>query len=268
MSRVIDGPSARHLGRAPRPGHLLTASLLTLVVSGSIFGFLVLRVVGSDGPIGADSRLLRDVVGHREDWLTPVARVVTNLGAGPLLYAVVITLGVALWWRTREWMLPVCAVALLWAGQAVRVAINHAIGRPRPPRDLWLVEPGSFAFPSGHTEMATVGYALAAVLLVRLLSGGRRMVGAVSTVAAVLAIMIGLSRVYLGVHWPSDVAGGWSFGVAWLALAATVACLWQRRSAGPDPGPDPDPDPGSGSGSESDPATGDADGSAPRETPD
>src|SRR5262245_8599359 len=140
--------------RVPRPDRLLTASLLTLVVSGSFFGFLVFRVESGDGPIGPDSRLLRDVVGHREDWLTPVARVVTNLGAGPLLYAVVVTLGVALWWRTREWLLPIYAITLLWAGQAARVAINHAIGRPRPSRALWLVEPGGYAFPSGHTEMA------------------------------------------------------------------------------------------------------------------
>ncbi|ONH25866.1 bifunctional DedA family/phosphatase PAP2 family protein [Pseudofrankia asymbiotica] len=242
-SERLRGWAARRLGWVPRPGRALTVSLLVLAASGSIFGALLDGVARSHGAIGADPRLLHDVVDQRAGWLTPVARVVTNLGVGPFVYAVVIALGAALWWRTRELLLPIGAVGLLWAGQAVRVAINHAVARPRPPRALWLVQPGGYAFPSGHTAMATIGYGLAAVLLLRILSGRRSRVAAVAAgaLATVLAIAVGLSRVYLGVHWPSDVAGGWSFGVAWLALAASVVCLYQRWSTKP---PDPAADPG------------------------
>ncbi|OHV42932.1 phosphatase PAP2 family protein [Pseudofrankia sp. BMG5.36] len=240
-SERLRGWAARHLSWVLRPGRALVVSLLVLAASGWIFGGLVEDVEEGRGVISADARLQRDVIGQRAGWLTPLARTVTNLGAAPVVYGVVAALGAALWWRTRQWVLPVGAIALLWAGQTVRVAINQVIARPRPPQALWLVHPGGYAFPSGHTTMATIGYGLAAVLLLRLLSGGRIAVAVVSAGAAVLAVAVGLSRVYLGVHWPSDVAGGWSLGVAWLALAASIVCLYRRRPTKPPPPPAPAP---------------------------
>ena len=111
---------------------------------------------------------------------------------------------------------------MLWlaTGQLIRLGINQAVARARPAEDLHLVAAGGYAFPSGRTTTATIGYGLVAVLLIVLLPTERRpvVIGAAALVGAV-----GHSRIYLGVHWPTDVMGGWALGVTWLCLAGTGA---------------------------------------------
>jgi undecaprenyl-diphosphatase len=114
----------------------------------------------------------------------------------------------------------------LLSGQLVRTAINRTIARPRPPDALHLVNASGYAFPSGHTATATMAYGLLAVLLAMSFPRGRWIFAAI---ALVLAVGVGLSRVYLAVHWATDVAGGWLFAVAWLTLAGLIASLSRRR---------------------------------------
>jgi undecaprenyl-diphosphatase len=113
----------------------------------------------------------------------------------------------------------VLAIAVLVSGQLIRIGINRTIARPRPPARLHLVNAGGYAFPSGHTTNATIAYGLLAVVLAVSFPRGRR---AFISGAAILAIGVGLSRIYLSVHWATDVAGGWLLGLSWLTLAALV----------------------------------------------
>jgi membrane-associated phospholipid phosphatase len=115
-------------------------------------------------------------------------------------------------WR-RAWV-PCLTVA---SGAAVRRLLSRAIARPRPPASVWLAEPEGFSMPSKHTALAA-------------LTAGACVGGPRGHRAALLAAAgVGASRVYLGVHWPTDVLAAWIFAEAWLRLADAMT----GGSAGP-----------------------------------
>ncbi|WP_250291530.1 phosphatase PAP2 family protein [Frankia sp. CiP1_Cm_nod1] len=216
------GPLFR-LGRPP------AAALATLVTAGWLFGGVTWDVVAREGLAADDARLLHGVTARRGPGLTSWARVVTGLGSGPVVYGLLVVVGVLWWRRTSRWTPPVAAVAVLAAGQLVRLMVNRLVARPRPPAALWLAHPHGYAYPSGHTATATIGYGLAAALIISLLPAGKAMLAAPVAAAVLITTGVGVSRVYLGVHWPTDVVGGWAFGAAWLALAASAVALDRRR---------------------------------------
>jgi membrane-associated phospholipid phosphatase len=191
----------------------------TFVFAGAAFLALAWDVTRHHGTRAADIRLLSNVVNHRTDILTSCARAITRLGTGLPVYGVVIGLGLFLLLRRRTWRPLVLAVGFLLAGVLLRWLINRAIARPRPPRSLWLTYPGGYSFPSGHTATATIGYGLAAWLVIL---AWPRLRSYAIPLAVLLPLAVGLSRVYLGVHWPTDVLAGWLFGIGWLALATVV----------------------------------------------
>jgi len=124
-------------------------------------------------------------------------------------------------------------------GLILRLEISRTIGRPRPSPGLWLVGASGFAFPSGHTSTATVGFGLMACLLWRLRGRiWRVLIGALATLSAAA---VGFSRSYLGVHWPTDVLGGWGFGIAWVALGGFFWCLARQFRRRPVPSGSLDP---------------------------
>ncbi len=144
------------------------------------------------------------------------ARTITELGSFPVVMSLAVIGGLLLARRGQmraAWLLLALPVT---SGLIVEL-LKRWIGRLRPhDQEHLLVEVQSYAFPSGHTANATVVWLGLALLLVR---GARARPVAIAA-AALLAVAIGLSRNMLGVHWPSDVVGGWTFGLFWiLALA-------------------------------------------------
>jgi membrane-associated phospholipid phosphatase len=207
--------------------------LLGVLVAG-IAGFISLAVLISRHPTATsfDYRFLTDVTDQRTPWLTVVARGVTSLGTAVVLYPLLAAAGGLHWWRRGRAWPGIAALCWLWLGQAARLSISQQIARPRPPQALRLVAAGGYSFPSGHTTSATIGYGLLAVLVIRMLPVGRRWLWVLPAVIAVCAaVAVGFSRMYLGVHWPSDVAAGWALGVAWLALGGLAAALIPRRGS-------------------------------------
>ncbi|MGI8613093.1 MAG: bifunctional DedA family/phosphatase PAP2 family protein [Nocardioidaceae bacterium] len=207
----------------------LVRAIVVLGAATWLFAGLAQDVAAHEGLATSDPSLLADVLRARRAWLTPIARLLTDLGTGPPLFAAVLIASLVQWRRRRDWRLPVLGVCVLAAGQLVRLLVNQGLAIPRPPESRWLAPASGYAFPSGHTTSATVGYALVALLLARADPPRQRLYVAV---CVVIIIGVGLSRMYLGVHWPSDVLGGWTFGVGWLALTAVAvraAQLARRR---------------------------------------
>lgn len=198
-----------------------------LAVAAVSFALLAFAVAHRGGPLGPDARALRDVVAWRSGGLTWLAKALTRLGTDIVVYPLVVLGALVCWRRTGHQSPGVLALVVLIAGQLVRVGINRGIGRPRPPAALHLVGASGFAFPSGHTTLATLAYALLAVLLSL---SFWRFRWAFVAVAVVLAVGVGLSRIYLAVHWATDVAGGWLLAMAWLALAALLQRYFQRHA--------------------------------------
>jgi undecaprenyl-diphosphatase len=131
----------------------------------------------------------------------------------------------------RRFAEAILVTVVVAGGQALGTVAKLLIVRARPLAAKALIPlPDSYAFPSGHSLAAMLLYGVLAFLLVRSLSGiGARL--AVSLAASVVIVLVGVSRVYLGVHWPSDVVAAWLLGGAWLALCAAVYLARDRRPA-------------------------------------
>ena len=94
------------------------------------------------------------------------------------------------------------------------------------------------SFPSGHAMMSAVAYLTLAILLARI-DPSRRVKALALTIGVAMTLLVGASRIYLGVHWPSDVVAGWCMGAAWASLCWFVALQLQRKGEveAPDPPP-------------------------------
>jgi undecaprenyl-diphosphatase len=226
----------------PRPPVARPVAVAVCAAAGVVFGVLALWLAlrGSAVP-PADEQVHRWVVAHRGPGGVAVARAVRWAGTTTVVLPAVAVIG-AVAGRGRDIVRRVGSGALLClvasAGAYAEILINHAIARVRPPRADWAGPAAGSAFPSGHTTAATLaalccGWAIAA----RVRPGWPRR--AVWAGAAAYAVIVGWSRVWLGVHWPMDVLGGWLFSVAWVAgcVAAIQSIRWRpaafRRAAGP-----------------------------------
>ena len=158
------------------------------------------------------------VTDRHQPWIG-VAHVLTVLGNTLTLTIISVVVVAALVFRGRRSEAALLGAGAL-SGVTVMVALKHLVARSRPPVPDRLLDIGSYSFPSGHAMMSMVVFCLLAVVAYRV-SAWVREHPAVLLVAPVLSVGIGLTRVYLGVHWPSDVLAGWMFGALWV-----VACVW------------------------------------------
>lgn len=126
-------------------------------------------------------------------------------------------------------------VGAVVSGTVLSNLLKMGFDRPRPDLVAHLAHAQSSSFPSGHAMLSAVTYLTLGVLLARV-HGKRRTKMLVMTFAVILTLLIGVSRVYLGVHWPTDVLAGWALGAAWAALWWLLAWWLQRRGKIEPPG--------------------------------
>lgn len=222
-------------GRSPRLAELarrIEAQLLLggLTITAAIAGFAALASEAHEGDIAAvDSVLL---LGFRRPgdlsvaigppWVAESARDITALGGFTVLALVSVFATAMLVLHGRRLQAVVFAVAVVLAQVASEI-LKLLIARPRPMLVSHLDYVSSASFPSGHALMSPVVYlTLAVVLAAGAESGGVRVLLVGSAVLLVAAV--GITRVYLGVHWPTDVLAGWMLGSA-IALAGCYALL-------------------------------------------
>ena len=205
-------PEARLLGALLIPSALLFAfiKLASEVVEGETLSFdrsilLALRVAGDTAdPIGPT-------------WFESVMRDLTALGSTVVL--IIFTLAIAGFLivtdRRALALLLMLAVSL---GTALSNILKYFIGRPRPDLVAHVVQVHTMSFPSGHAMLSAVTYLTIGALLahdqIRI-----HVKTYILSIAIFLSLLVGISRVYLGVHYPTDVLAGWAIGAAW-------ACFW------------------------------------------
>jgi undecaprenyl-diphosphatase len=196
----------------PPPGaqwSFIAAMLLPAVV-------WLAMLIGGAGPL--DRAIYEAVYAGRRPALLVVARVFTFLGEPTLLVGASVVLALWLWHRGRG-RAGLALLAVTLTGRVLGEVQKYWIARARPDLEPHLVIVKTQSFPSGHATSSMVFYLTLALLLAGRSRWRREAIGA----AIMLSLLIGTSRVMLGVHWPSDVIGGWSFGLLWVPLTLRPA---------------------------------------------
>lgn len=190
---------------------------LAAAVASSLVGLAIVRLwlVGD-----MDQAVYEQVLNLRTPWLTPLMNGITSLGSPAGMVVLAVLAGLALWRKLGRWALASLPVAVVGASTTVELVLKATVDRVRPPTTQMLAPAHGSAFPSGHATVSAGLLVFLALLAPMLVS--RRWVRMVQTIAVIVTACIGLSRLYIGVHWSADVLAGWSIG-AGIAAAAAVA---------------------------------------------
>lgn len=162
-------------------------------------------------------------------WLEQIARDITALGSAAVLLLVTAAVSVYLLIIRRRKMLIFFLAVVIGGGLLVYLG-KALIGRPRPEFMSILTRETSASFPSGHAMLSTVVYLTIGVLLARTTAQIRLKVYYIA-VALAVTLLVGFSRIYLGVHYPTDVLGGFSGGFVWALVCWIIAYWLQKRGA-------------------------------------
>jgi membrane-associated phospholipid phosphatase len=206
----------------PRPG--IGVAIAVLLGLGALAGLWA--AFTGEGPARLDTAVLGASVESRTDVLTTAAITVTNLGSTVAMAVLAVAVGVRQWF-TRRRADAVLAIGGMSGAALAFSGLKELLDRPRPPLDDRLVHAGNESLPSGHATVAIVVIGTLVVLAwPRRTPAGR----AVLVAAAALWVgAVGLTRIYLGVHWFSDVIAGWLVGGAWLAVCVAAWSWWRAR---------------------------------------
>lgn len=209
--------------------------VILMLAAGGIVAFLELaEAVGEGDTRALDERLLLAlrVPGNPADplgpkWLEEMMRDFTALGSTGVLTLAVIAIAAFLA-MTRKTHAALFVVASVLGGVLISQTTKWAYGRPRPDLVPHAAEVYSASFPSGHAMMSAVVYLTLGALLARTQPDARTKVYLLA-IAMLLTMLVGVSRVYLGVHWPSDVLAGWALGAGWALICWAVMSWLQGR---------------------------------------
>lgn len=228
LRRRFPGQSAwlaRRVDPRPARGFLLSVVVVIGVASSWLAGAFTQDVLAHEEAVRHDPGIERFIVDHREAWLTGAMKLVTWLGSNVVLAPLLVIVGGFYILRRRTWLpglvLAVSLVGASWIADGLKVAVDRA----RPPEAVRLIAVSGPSFPSGHAVHAAAALCgIAAVLASGRTTGAK--VG-IWAVAAVLSALVAFSRLYLGVHWFTDVVAGLALGGAWLCLIAGVTIAFR-----------------------------------------
>jgi undecaprenyl-diphosphatase len=195
---------------------------------GAALFFAVLARAVVRGDSAAFDASVRNVIhSWATPWLTHVLRGVTELGATGFL----LPLGAVIVWRLyaagRPHAAVVFGIAALGA-EACDQALKFCFRRPRPEVFFGMAQPITYSFPSGHSVASCCFYGVLAAILAAA-APSRLHQAAIWMAAACVTLAVGVSRVYLGVHYPTDVLGGYAVAIVWTALVHAGYRIWLRR---------------------------------------
>jgi undecaprenyl-diphosphatase len=213
----------------------LPVLIAMLLLFGTIFGFVELADEVLEGSTQSIDETILLSLRAAEDpsmpagplWLGEVMRDLTALGGATLLFLLTFTIVIYLMLQRRLGSMTFLIAAIV-GGALVSLILKETFGRPRPDLVTHLSYVTTSSFPSGHSMLSAVTYLTLGALLARIHTS-RRIKAFFLIVAIFLTVLVGISRVYLGVHWPTDVLGGWTVGAAWAILCWFVARWLQAR---------------------------------------
>ncbi len=209
--------------------------LAGIIVAGGLWGFVELTEVARDTATHAfDTEILlffreagrpNDPIGPL--WMEEAVRDVTALGS---MIVLVMVTAVTIFYLllVRRWRSALLVLVTVGGGQILSSVLKLGIDRPRPDLVSHLAQVQTLSFPSGHAMMAAVTYLTLGTMLAGIVPGRATKIYVLG-VAVLVTLMVGVSRLYLGVHWPSDVLAGWCAGFAWAMLCWLVARRLLRR---------------------------------------
>jgi len=209
-------------------GLQLTLGTLVLLGASWLFGGITEDVL-SDDPLAVVDRLVADwFEAHSVPALTRAMLSISQVHNTIPVTVVVVALAVFLAWK-RQWTWLVGLIIGVPGGMLLNVITKEIIARPRPHLQDLALALTSYGFPSGHAAAATLLYGFVAVYLIVHIQAWRRRV-MIALVAFFLIVMVGFSRVYLRLHYLSDVLAGMAESVAWLALCLTAMNTFKQRA--------------------------------------
>ena len=204
--------------RTSRFGLYLTVGVVLMIGALWVFGELIDALEERDDIFLIDDPVANFFVEHRSENLTTVMKFITHLGGSPGVALILTVAAVVAVVRTREPRWGAFFAAAMVGGLALDNIVKAMVDRPRPQVGM-LVEVSGSAFPSGHSTAAAAMCAALAFFLTRRTTWKRAVV--MWTSAATITALVGVSRVYLGAHWPTDVFGGVTLGSLWIVVVAT-----------------------------------------------
>lgn len=219
--------------KAAKPRTLALLALLASLVSAILIGLAVGR--GASQPFDQAFLLALRIPGEPTTpigpkWLTEVARDLTALG-GVTVLTLLTTLATIHLLLRREWSTAALVSITIISGTMISNTLKTIFERPRPELTA-IAEYGTGSFPSGHSTASAVVYLTLGLLLAH--AAEKVSMKAFYLITAILlTFLVGLSRLYLGVHYPTDVAAGWSIGVAWALICSFVATRIGSRKTPP-----------------------------------
>lgn len=179
-----------------------------------------------------DDAVMRWIGNHQYPALQSVMLEITALGTGTVVAMIVFVAGMFLWLNKHKHSAVLLIVATL-GGMVLDTVLKIGFNRPRPQIFTWGTHAASSSFPSGHAMSSIIVYGTVAYLAARLQQNFASRI-ATMALAAIIIVAIGLSRLYLGVHYPSDVLAGLIIGLAWAGFCMAVleaAQLYAKRNA-------------------------------------
>jgi undecaprenyl-diphosphatase len=216
------------------PQHYLAlrvgAGALLMIVASWIFGEIAFDVVTGDTLVTTDAEVAMWLHRHANGTLTRAMLVLTNVhGVAGIAALSLVTAG---WLIAKKYWYWLLALALaVPGGLLLNMLLKSAYHRVRPSFDDPLLTLATYSFPSGHTAGTTLFYGFMAALLVSRVRAWRWRVATVM-LAVLMIVLVGLSRMYLGVHYLSDVMAAAAISIAWLALCLTSVDELRRRQTG------------------------------------
>jgi membrane-associated phospholipid phosphatase len=204
----------------------VTIGLLVVLVAGCWFGDIAEDMSRNAATRVLDESITAWFVTHANPSLTAISRAVTFLGSVGFLASASILTGVVLAARRSFYRLLALSLAV-GGGALLNVALKHFFHRQRPVLENPLVTLASYGFPSGHTMGATIFYGVLALIVTYWVRRWSLRV-LVGSIGAFVIALIGLSRIYLGAHYFTDVIGAIAVGLAWLSLSWTAVETLRR----------------------------------------